>query len=272
MRQTKHAHHFSYATTAGERIYSIVLGPFLALIGILVLIKFFPISSVHLSEIHVDALFVSFLLAATAATLSRLLIAYFLALLCAIPLALLTVSSRLAEKIFLPMFDVLESIPVLAFFPILILFFIRADFANGAAVFILFLSMLWNIVFTVVGGLKIIPRDISFAAQVFGIKGWKYFKQVTLPAIFPEIVTGSILAFAQGWNLIIVVEVIHNYIPNGTYNQDLFGIGSILVNASATGRTELFVACLFVMIVVIALFNYLIWQNLIHFAEKFKFE
>lgn len=85
-------------------------------------------------------------------------------------------------------------------------------------------------------------------------------------------VTGSILALAQGWNIIIVAEVIHTYIPNATHTQDLFGIGSIMVNASATGDTRLFIASLAVMIVAIGLQNFLVWQKLIHYSEKFKFE
>jgi NitT/TauT family transport system permease protein len=95
---------------------------------------------------------------------------------------------------------------------------------------------------------------------------------VILPAIFPELVTGSILAFAQGWNLIIVAEVIHTYLPHGTSSQDLFGIGSILVNASATGQTDMFIACIAVMIAVIGCINYFVWQKLIHYSEQFKFE
>ena len=45
---------------------------------------------------------------------------------------------------------------------------------------------------------------------------------------------------AQGWNLIIVAEVMHTYILHGTTSQDLFGLGSILVNASASGQNSVF--------------------------------
>jgi NitT/TauT family transport system permease protein len=143
---------------------------------------------------------------------------------------------------------------------------------NMVAVFILFISMLWNIVFTVAGGIKIIPRDIVSASQVFGVTGLRYIRRVLLPAVFPEIVTGSILAFAQGWNIVIVAEVIHTYIPNGRLQDDLYGIGSTLVHASSTGNTTLFIFSLIVMIFVIALFNYFVWQNMIRFSERFKFE
>ena len=257
----------SYPLTLGERIYSIFIGPLSVLALVFILLYAFSFTTGTFQGISwADLIF------AAACTLGRLAIAYGLALVVAIPLAILATSGSAAEKLFLPLFDILESIPVLAFFPVLILLFVRVNFLNGAAVFILFLSMLWNIVFTVAGGLKMIPKDFGYAAQVFGITGWNYFRQVLLPAIFPEIVTGSILAFAQGWNLIIVAEVIHTYLPHGTSSQDLFGIGSILVSASASGQTEMFLASIAMMIIFIGCMNYFVWQKLIHYSERFKFE
>jgi ABC-type anion transport system duplicated permease subunit len=58
-----------------------------------------------------------------------------------------------------------------------------------------------------IGGLKIIPHDIIDAAKVFNIKGFRYFRKVLFPAIIPQLVTGSIIAVAQGWNIIIIAEV-----------------------------------------------------------------
>ncbi len=259
----------SYPQSLGERIYSIFIGPLLVLgIIFLALRLVSPVTAPQeLTQISFTTLFL-----AGGYTLYRLALAYILALLVAIPLALFATTNPIAEKILLPTFDIIESIPILAFFPILILFFIRFNFLNGAAIFILFLSMLWNIVFTVVGGLKIIPKDIIYAAHVFKIRGWAFFSEVLLPSIFPEIITGSILALAQGWNLIIVAEVMHVYIPGGTPSQDLFGIGSILVQAAGTGHTHIFVAAIFVMVVIIAFLNFFVWQKLFHYAEQFKFE
>jgi NitT/TauT family transport system permease protein len=257
----------SYPLTLGERLYSIFIGPLSVLAVLFILLNLFSFTTGTFQNVSIGSI-----ITASMFTLGRLTIAYVLAVIVAIPLAVLATANAATEKIFLPLFDIIESIPVLAFFPVLILLFVKLSFLNGAAIFILFLSMLWNIVFTVAGGLKMIPKDITYAAQVFGITGWQYFRKVILPAIFPELVTGSILAFAQGWNLIIVAEVIHTYLPHGTSSQDLFGIGSILVNASATGQTDMFIACIAVMVAVIGCINYFVWQKLIHYSEQFKFE
>ena len=266
MKHQKHASIVSYPHTFGEKIYSIFFTPLL-----LVFVVFVGIKLLHLSGNYSQISFVTLGFAGLSTTY-RLVIAYCLAIIAAVPLALLATKSTKMERFFLPIFDILESIPILAFFPILIILFIKFNFINGAAIFILFLSMLWNIVFTLIGGIKIIPKDIIYAANVFNIKGWKYVREVVLPAISPEIVTGSILAFAQGWNLIIVAEVMHVYIPSGTTGQDLFGLGSILVQSATSGQNYLFVSTLLVMILIIAIFNFFVWQKLLHYVQKFKFE
>jgi NitT/TauT family transport system permease protein len=93
-----------------------------------------------------------------------------------------------------------------------------------------------------------------------------------IPAVVPYLVTGSLLAWAQGWNIIIVAEVLHTYIPGGTAANDPFGIGSVLVSASANGENGLFIVALLAMVFVIAVINFLVWQKLLHYAERFKFE
>jgi len=259
--------HVIYPRTLGEKIYGLFIGPLLVVGIVFVALKFF-----HLTPGTFSGISFSDLGLAAGLTLYRLMLAFAVSLIIAVFLALFVTSSPVIEKIFLPMFDILESVPILAFFPIIIIFFIKFDFLNGAAIFILFMTMLWNIVFTLVGGLKIIPKDIIYAAEVFKIKGLNYIRKVILPAIFPEMVTGSILAVAQGWNLIIVAEVMHVYIPNGSPSSDLFGLGSILVKAASNGQTDLFLAALAVMIIIIAILNFFIWQKLIHYAERYKFD
>lgn len=272
MKQSKHIHRyhrhgsFSYPASLGTKIYSILLGPLLVVGVMYILAKFFSFAYPHTT--------ISFgtLALATGATLSRLFIAYIFSVLIAIPLALFITWKPSLETIFLPIFDILESIPILAFFPVVILVFLRFNFLNGAAIFIIFLDMVWNILFTLIGGLKLIPRDIIDAAKVFKINGPNYFFRVILPSIVPQLVTGSIIAVAQGWNIIIVAEVMHVYLPGGTAASDLFGIGSILVQASGSGQTTIFIMAIVTMVLTIAFFNFFVWQKLLHYAQRYRFE
>lgn len=270
-RHIKHYHHggFSYPVSLGQRLYSIIFSPILLLI--LVAVLFAYVFHVPFNRISPDFSLLYFG-QAIGATFLRLFFAYVFALVCSIPLALLVVRSPLFERILLPVFDILESIPILAFFPVVILFFVRINMLNIAAVFIIFVSMLWNIVFSLVGGLKAIPIDFKYVGRIFKLTPWQYFKKIELQAIVPYIVTGSLLAWAQGWNMIIVAEVLHTYIPGGGSGDDLFGIGSALVHAVATGNNTVFLLSLSTLVIGIAIMNLLVWQKLLHYAERFKFE
>ncbi len=271
---SRHIHHhrrhfgFSYPVSVGQKFYTIVVIPVIVIITLFVVLRVFSPSSF----VGPNENIFGYWLLALLATLMRLFVAYGLALVIALPLAFLIYYNPRAERILLPLYDIIESVPVLAFFPVIILFFVKFNFFEGAAIFVIFLGMLWNMVFSVVGGLKSIPAEIKSAAQVFNLRGLALVRQVLLPAIFPNIITGSLLAWAQGWNIIIVAEVLHTYLPDGTINQDLFGIGSILVNASAANQGNVFLAAILVMVATIGLMNFFVWQKLLQYAERYKFE
>lgn len=270
-KRYRHHYHYHYSYPLSLRSHY----GFLAVVSVVliaVLLLAFRFLAPTQPVLNLEQLSVSSLVMASLATFYRLVVAYGIALALSIPLSLLVVSTPKLERFLLPFFDVLQSVPVLAFFPLIVLVFIKLQFFEGAAIFVLAVAMLWNIVFSMIGGLKTVPRDINDAATLFGAKGISRITSVTLPAIFPYIVTGSLLAWAQGWNLIIVAEVLHNYIPGGKTSVDLFGLGSLLVSASYQGKNAAFVGGLMVMVLIIGTMNFFVWQRLLHSAEKFKFD
>jgi NitT/TauT family transport system permease protein len=271
-RRHYHVHRISYPISLSQRIYSLFVGPALVVLLMILLVKIFAVDLPPISTTISGQALARTLVVALGSTLARLGTAYALSIIVAIPLAVLVTSTPRMQAVFLPVFDVLQSIPILAFFPVLILVFISVNALNGAAIAILFLTMVWTVVFTLVGGINVIPKEIIAAAELFGLRGWQYFWKVLLPAMVPQLVTGSILAVAGGWNIIIVAEVLHTYIPHGTSAQDLFGIGSILVSAAANGQNTIFIWAVVTMVLTIAIINFFIWQKLLHYAQRFRFE
>lgn len=256
---------YSYPVHLRQRLYGLVGIPVLLIIVVTWVVGSAPADA----GVPVS---LTTLLGALTVSILRLLVAYVVAVVLALPLALLINRSNWTERILLPAFDILQSVPVLAFFPVVIIFFVNYHFLEGAAVFIIFINMLWNMVFSLVGGLRLIPGDIIAAAKVFNIGGVAYVRRVLIPSIFPYLVTGSLLAWAEGWNMLIVAEVLHTYLPGGSSKSDLFGIGSVMVHASAEGHSALFIASIVTMIIAIALMNFFIWQKLLHYSERFRFE
>lgn len=256
----------SYAQSLPQRLYGYVLVPVLVLAGTMLLLQGYAIAAPE------HAVTLSNIFYALLATFGRLWVAYCLALIFAIPMGLLVTHNKLAEQIFLPFFDILQSLPVLAFFPVIIVFFVHWGLYNSAAIFVLFITMLWSIVFSLVGGLHAIPQEIKYAGKIFGLTGLTYIEKILLPASVPFLITGSLLAWASGWNIVIVAEVLHTYLPGSTTSSDLFGIGSVLVNSSASGQQQTFLTAILIMIVAIALLNLFVWQRLLKYAERYKFE
>jgi NitT/TauT family transport system permease protein len=207
----------SYPRSLVQSAYTLLLIPLIAIVCAVVLLRGVSI------VVPQEQVTLTTLLLALGSTFLRLLAAYVLSLICAVPLALLVTHNEFAERIFLPLFDVMQSVPVLAFFPVLVVFFVRWGAYDGAAIFILFVTMLWSIVFSLVGGLRIVPQDIKSVGKIFGLRKFAYLRRITLPAVFPYLITGSLLAWASGWNIIIIAEVLHTYLPGATENSDLCG-------------------------------------------------
>jgi NitT/TauT family transport system permease protein len=254
-----------YPVHLHQRLYGLVAVPLLVVLAAVVVVHGAP-------QVSGGAVSPAVLLSALGASILRLLIAYLAALVLALPMALLINHSALTERVLLPIFDIMQSVPVLAFFPVIIIFFLNYHLLEGAAIFVLFITMLWSIVFSLVGGLRLVPGDVKAAAKLYGIRGPMYVRQVLVPSVFPYFVTGSLLSWASGWNILIVAEVLHTYVPHGTSSSDLFGIGSLMVHASASGNGNQFLAAIFTLVAAIAIINLTIWQRLLRYAERFRFE
>lgn len=263
-----YSHHgrHKHLATRFHRVISSIGTPLLLIVGAVIL------ATGSLTLPHFEVVNLLVLYRAIGASLLRLFIAFLLSLLIGIPLGLLAERNRRFEAFLLPLYDVLESMPVLAFFPVIILFFLRAGWLEGAAIFIIFFSMVWSITFNTIGGMKVIPQDVQAIGTVFGLSALQRLVTITLPALVPPLVTGSILALASGWNIVIVAEALHAYAPQSVSAHDLFGIGSILVTSAAHGDTVTLLTAMTLLVVVIALINLTIWQPLLGYSERFKFE
>jgi NitT/TauT family transport system permease protein len=202
----------------------------------------------------------------------RLFISYIFSLIIGTALALCILRSHVWERVLIPMYDVLESVPVLVFFPVIILFFVHYNLLNSAAIFIIILTMIWSVVFAAIGGLHVIPEEIMSVPKVFGLGRFQSLRKVILPALFPSLVTGSLLAWAAGWNILIVAEVLRTYVPPNQNVGNIFGIGSVLVQASSSGNQSLFMWSIVIIVLAIMLINIFVWQKLLRYAEKFKFD
>jgi NitT/TauT family transport system permease protein len=171
---------------------------------------------------------------------------------------------RWARKV-QPLVQIVASIPATALFPALLLVFLALPGGlNVAAVALMLLGTQWYLLFNVIAGAMAIPSDLKEAALVYRLRGWKRWRYLILPAIFPYLVTGMITATGGAWNASIVSE----YVTFGNQKLSTIGLGAVLAGAADAGNFTLLLASTLTMAVVVVTINRLIWRRLFALSEQ----
>ena len=140
------------------------------------------------------------------ASLSRVLSAWSLAALVAIPLGLLQGTSRRFERVFDPVVELFRPISPLAWIPLAILWF---GIGESGKIFIIFIATFFPILLNTVSGVKAVDPVLIRAGRVLGADTkLKLFITVILPAAMPTIIVGLRIAFGTGWAAIIAAELV----------------------------------------------------------------
>ncbi|HYA10643.1 MAG TPA: ABC transporter permease subunit, partial [Thermoplasmata archaeon] len=189
-----------------------------------------------------------------------------------LPLAIYVARSSRAERVGMPVIEVVASFPATALFPVIIFVLIPYLTPNGAAVLMLLTGMMWYLFFNILSGVRSLPPDLVEAARSYGLRGRQFYRRVLLPGIFPALITGSITAFGGGWNTLIVAE----YLNLGK-NQQLavLGIGELIDKGNALGASgnALMAAALLTLVVTVVAINELLWKPLYRRAvERYRYD
>ena len=220
--------------------------------------------------------FVDFLpLASVDVTFSflRMVAAYALSLVFSLAYGYYAATHRGGERVMIPVLDILQSIPILGFFPFAIAIFAEATPGsffgpNFASVFLIFTSMAWNMVFGVYESLKTLPGDLKEAADTFGLRGYLLFRRVLFPATVNRLVYNSVLSWTAGWFFLVEAEIFSTTSSNFT----LPGIGSYLLISAQHGSLSEFLAGIVILVLVIALLDFFVWRPLGRWAERFRYD
>ena len=202
----------------------------------------------------------------------RMSAAYALSLGFALAYGYYAATHRTGERVMIPILDILQSIPILGFFPIALVVFAALTpgswpGVNFASVFLIFTSMAWNMVFGVYESLKTLPAELKEAADTFRLRGVLLFRRVLFPATINRLVYNSVLSWTAGWFFLVEAEIFST-----NSNQVLPGVGSLLSLAAFHHNTDEFLAGILVLVTLIALLDFAVWRPLGKWAERFRYD
>jgi NitT/TauT family transport system permease protein len=187
--------------------------------------------------------------------------------------AALAAKSRQAEKILIPVLDILQSVPILGFLSITVTGFIalfpgRLLGVECAAIFAIFTSQAWNMTFSVYQSLRTVPGELIEAARMYHLSAWRRFWRLEVPHAIPSLVWNMMMSVSGGWFFVVASEAIT--VAGQTIM--LPGIGSYIATAINQRDLAAIGYAVLVMFIVILLYDQLLFRPMLAWSRKFQAE
>jgi NitT/TauT family transport system permease protein len=206
-------------------------------------------------------------------TVLRMALALIVSLVFSLAYAAAAAKSRRAEKLLLPVLDVLQSVPILGFLSITVTGFV-ALFPGSllgyecAAIFAIFTSQAWNMTFSLYQSFSGVPHDLREAARMYHLSPWQSFWQLEVPFALPQLVWNMMMSVSGGWFFVVASEAIS--VANNTVL--LPGIGSYIALAIDHRDLQAVFYAIAAMLVLILIYDQLLFRPLLAWAQRFKIE
>jgi NitT/TauT family transport system permease protein len=206
-------------------------------------------------------------------TALRMLIAMGVSLVFTFTYATWAAKSQRAGALLVPLLDILQSIPIMGFVSISVVPFLslapgQVLGAELAAVFAIFTSQAWNMAFSFYQSLRTVPLELTEAGRVFGLNAWARFWRIEVPFAMPSLVWNMMMSMSGGWFFVVAAEAI----SVGHTNIALPGIGAYIAEAIAQKNLTAIFFAIATMLVVILIYDQLLFRPLVAWAERFRID
>ena len=189
------------------------------------------------------------------ASLQRVAVGFGLAALVGIPLGFLIGRFVFVSRMFTPLIALLRPVSPLAWLPIGLLLFQKAEPASSWTIFI---CSIWPMVINTAEGVKRIPADYLNVARVLQLSEWTVMRRILFPAVLPAVLTGVRLSIGIAWLVIVAAEMLTGGV----------GIGFWIWNE----WNNLNVENILIAIVIIGVVGLLLEQGLMLIARRFSWQ
>ncbi|MDF2690614.1 MAG: hypothetical protein K0S29_469 [Gammaproteobacteria bacterium] len=205
-------------------------------------------------------------------TTLRMFIALFFSFVFSLSVATVAAKSERAGKLIIPIIDILQSVPILGYLSITVAGFI-ALFPNSmlgpecAAIFAVFTSQVWNMTLSFYQSLRTVPKELVEAGHMYQLSSWQKFWRIEAPFGMPGLLWNAMMSMSGGWFFIVAAEAI----SVANQNITLPGIGSYIALAIDQRSIAAIFYSIITMLIVIALYDQLLFRPLVSWSEKFKY-
>jgi NitT/TauT family transport system permease protein len=203
----------------------------------------------------------------------RMFLALTLSLIFTFTVGTLAAKNQRAEKFIIPFIDIMQSVPILGFLSITVLGFIYLFPGSQlgpecAAIFAIFTSQVWNMALSFYQSLRTIPKDLTEVTRVLQLTSWQRFWRLEVPFATPALIWNTMMSLSGGWFFVVASEAI------SVNNQQITlpGIGSYIMVATKAADYSAIGYVIITMLVVILIYDQLLFRPLIAWSEKFKAE
>ncbi len=157
-------------------------------------------------------------------SLKRVAFGFSLAAIVGVALGMLVGTSNLAMRGLDPIFQVLRTVPPLAWLPLALAGFREAQ---PSAIFVIFITAIWPVIINTAVGVRQVPQDYRNVARVIRLGGMGYFVKIVLPAAAPYIFTGLRIGIGLSWLAIIAAEMLVGGVGIGFFIWDAWNSSNI---------------------------------------------
>jgi nitrate/nitrite transport system permease protein len=158
------------------------------------------------------------------ASLQRVALGYALAATVGVALGTLVGQSTWAMRGLDPIFQVLRTVPPLAWLPLSL-----AAFRDGqpSAIFVIFITAIWPVIINTAVGIRNIPQDYRNVAAVLRLNHFEFFFKIMVPAAAPYIFTGLRIGIGLSWLAIVAAEMLIGGVGIGFFIWDAWNSSHI---------------------------------------------
>ncbi len=204
-------------------------------------------------------------------SLVRLFLAYLLSLAFAYAYGLAAALTRLGPRLLIPVLDILQSIPVLGFFPAVVLVMVplfptTRMGVEAASIVLIATSMAWNMAFAVYESVRTAPPELTDLFRGIRAPAWLWALRFLVPVTLPKVVYNSVLSWTAGWYFLIACEMI----ALGPVHYELPGLGSFLVGSTEKGHFGEALLGIGALVVTVMILDLLVFRPFLAWSHNFR--